>query len=144
MTFDAAWLKKGIIVYATITPVDWAVVELFLEVKWVGDKKVGVAGFEPTASSSRTTRATGLRYTPLKNTRKNTLFFGKPAAMKIYFGLLFCNLHFMSCLLLGQKFQLFCKFQVGQYNFELAVTVFFAQHFAGRQKLWVLGFNEIF
>ena len=25
---------------------------------------VGVAGFEPTASSSRTTRATGLRYTP--------------------------------------------------------------------------------
>ena len=26
--------------------------------------KVGVAGFEPTASSSRTTRATGLRYTP--------------------------------------------------------------------------------
>jgi hypothetical protein len=27
-------------------------------------KNVGVAGFEPTASSSRTTRATGLRYTP--------------------------------------------------------------------------------
>ena len=26
--------------------------------------KVGVAGFEPTTSSSRTTRATGLRYTP--------------------------------------------------------------------------------
>jgi hypothetical protein len=26
---------------------------------------VGVAGFEPTTSSSRTTRATGLRYTPL-------------------------------------------------------------------------------
>ncbi len=25
---------------------------------------VGVAGFEPTTSSSRTTRATGLRYTP--------------------------------------------------------------------------------
>ena len=96
MTFDAAWLKKGIIVYATITPVDWAVVELFLEVKWVGDKKVGVAGFEPTASSSRTTRATGLRYTPLKNTRKNTLFFGKPAAMKIYFGLLFG--HCILCL----------------------------------------------
>lgn len=27
-------------------------------------ERVGVAGFEPTASSSRTTRATGLRYTP--------------------------------------------------------------------------------
>ncbi len=26
---------------------------------------VGVAGFEPTTSSSRTTRATGLRYTPI-------------------------------------------------------------------------------
>ena len=26
---------------------------------------VGVAGFEPTASSSRTKRATGLRYTPM-------------------------------------------------------------------------------
>lgn|GEM_PF-2236869 len=26
---------------------------------------VGVAGFEPTTSSSRTTRATKLRYTPL-------------------------------------------------------------------------------
>ena len=26
--------------------------------------KVGVAGFEPTTSSSRTTRATKLRYTP--------------------------------------------------------------------------------
>ena len=27
---------------------------------------VGVAGFEPTASSSRTKRATGLRYTPMR------------------------------------------------------------------------------
>ena len=26
---------------------------------------VGVAGFEPTTSSSRTKRATGLRYTPI-------------------------------------------------------------------------------
>jgi hypothetical protein len=29
---------------------------------------VGVAGFEPTTSSSRTTRATGLRYTPFFKT----------------------------------------------------------------------------
>ena len=29
--------------------------------------KVGVAGFEPTTSSSRTTRATKLRYTPKNN-----------------------------------------------------------------------------
>ena len=32
-----------------------------------GFLRVGVAGFEPTASSSRTTRATGLRYTPKAN-----------------------------------------------------------------------------
>ena len=30
-----------------------------------GQKWVGVAGFEPTTSSSRTKRATGLRYTPM-------------------------------------------------------------------------------
>jgi hypothetical protein len=30
-------------------------------------KLVGVIGFEPTASSSRTKRATGLRYTPCKS-----------------------------------------------------------------------------
>jgi hypothetical protein len=33
-------------------------------------KIVGVAGFEPTTSSSRTTRAAGLRYTPLFKERK--------------------------------------------------------------------------
>ncbi len=33
---------------------------------------VGVAGFEPTTSASRTQRATGLRYTP--NTIYNALF----------------------------------------------------------------------
>ena len=38
--------------------------------------KVGVAGFEPTTSSSRTTRATGLRYTPFgKNRCKFKLFY---------------------------------------------------------------------
>ncbi len=29
-----------------------------------GKESVGVKGFEPSTSSSRTTRATGLRYTP--------------------------------------------------------------------------------
>ena len=37
--------------------------------------KVGVAGFEPTTSSSRTTRATGLRYTPFCKTAANLNFF---------------------------------------------------------------------
>jgi hypothetical protein len=36
---------------------------------------VGVAGFEPTTSSSRTTRATGLRYTPYGKTAANLNFF---------------------------------------------------------------------
>ena len=38
--------------------------------------KVGVAGFEPTTSSSRTTRATKLRYTPKKLTAREG--FGIP------------------------------------------------------------------
>ena len=33
---------------------------------------VGVAGFEPTASSSRTKRATKLRHTPLSNGGQHT------------------------------------------------------------------------
>jgi hypothetical protein len=32
-----------------------------------GKSMVGVAGFEPTTSSSRTKRATKLRYTPLRS-----------------------------------------------------------------------------
>ena len=37
---------------------------------------VGVTGFEPAASSSRTTRATKLRYTPIK-AKANVQSFGK-------------------------------------------------------------------
>ena len=33
---------------------------------------VGVAGFEPTTSSSRTKRATGLRYTPVQQINQIT------------------------------------------------------------------------
>jgi len=33
----------------------------------LGHHKVGVTGFEPAASSSRTTRATKLRHTPIKS-----------------------------------------------------------------------------
>ena len=38
---------------------------------------VGVAGFEPTTSSSRTKRATGLRYTPMRCKFRDFLFVGK-------------------------------------------------------------------
>ena len=35
---------------------------------------VGMTGLEPAASSSRTKRATGLRYIPLYQDRENTVF----------------------------------------------------------------------
>ncbi len=40
------------------------------------DEKVGVTGFEPAASSSRTKRATGLRYTPKSLLWSARTFFG--------------------------------------------------------------------
>ena len=47
--------------------------------------QVGVTGFEPTTSSSRTKRATGLRYTPnLSNYQSNNSFNNYSANLKIF------------------------------------------------------------
>ena len=61
---------------------------------------VGLAGFEPAASSSRTKRATKLRYSPFGNVRQSTAMF-VIYANRVVFGVSHWNQ--TDCVIRGSK-----------------------------------------
>ncbi len=119
----------------------------------IGFLLVGARGFEPPASSSRTTRATGLRYAPNLLPRKNSsglkvihLSFweckSKNFTENTCVFLLFISL--WKLLLRVIIFDLFGISQMRQNNFYFAITVFVTQNVFCFNHHRILCFKKIF